>query len=120
MLLFTEATPAGNAPKSGTFVMYNNGGKIPVNNGTEANDAVNFSQLPKASTVAPSATGTANIGNSADYARANHVHALSKPTETVRGGVLKQPDIPDLTGEFPVDPEDINNILKALRGAGIL
>lgn len=45
---------------------------------------------------------------------------LAVPTETVRGGVLKQANIPDLGSTATVDVEDINEILAVLRGAGLM
>lgn len=45
---------------------------------------------------------------------------LAVPTETVRGGVLKQANIPDLGSTDTVDVEDINEILAVLRGAGLM
>lgn len=45
---------------------------------------------------------------------------LAVPTSTVRGGVLKQNNIPDMDDSRPVDVEDINAILAVLRGAGLM
>lgn len=117
LLLFRETS---SEPKAGILPLYHESGRLKVGNAFDQDDAVNLSQLPKATNNLPARTGVPYSGGSVEYSRSDHTHELGEPTRTVRGGVYRQADIPDLTGEFPVDPEDINNILKALRGAGIL
>lgn len=92
---FVELNALPNAEaKATTIPMYGTGGVLKVANGIANTDAVNKSQLDA-------------VKNSV-------------PTSTVRGGVLKQTNIPDMDDSRPVDVTDINAILAVLRGAGLM
>ncbi|WP_186111310.1 hypothetical protein [Burkholderia gladioli] len=72
------------------------------------------------STTAPAALASvAAVGTSANYARADHVHAIPGASAgAVRGTVLIQPAIANLTAA-PTQT-DFNNLLAALRLAGVI
>lgn len=67
--------------------------------------------------VSGAATGTSTSFNGS--ANVTIPVVLAVPTTTVRGGVLMQPAISNLTGESPT-VADINNILNTLRSAGLI
>lgn len=63
------------------------------------------------------ATGTSAVFTGA--ANATIPVTLATPTATVRGGILQQPAIADVSGR-PLDESDYNALLAALRTAGLL